>query len=263
VLSLYLAVPLDPAGIRGLAAGAVELMACAVGLAGGTEDDHRVRARVEAADREAVLGVLAAHGRDWAGHTVAFFACQELGLFEVLPLPCLLPERAVLTGRRYIRPLLAAVQRCPDCRVVIVDRERARVLAVSGSRVEIVATQVDRGAAQFGLRRLVRPAGAPDPAAHHRAGPSPLPGHRRDPGRGRRRRAGAAGDRGPRRQQPVTGERVGAGLGGRGGPPPRRAPAAGPRVPPAGRSGRGGRQIRRPLACPGTRTATAWNTAKR
>ena len=183
VLSLYLAVPLDPAGIRGLAAGAVELMACAVGLAGGTEDDHRVRARVEAADREAVLGVLAAHGRDWAGHTVAFFACQELGLFEALPLPCLLPERAVLTGRPYIRPLLAAVQRCPDWRVVIVDRERARVLAVSGSRVETMATQVDRGAAQFGLRQLVRPAGAPDPAAHHRAGPSPLPGHRRDPGR--------------------------------------------------------------------------------
>ena len=69
-----------------------------------------------------------------------------------------------------------------------------------------------------------------------------------------------ADDRG---HQLVTGERVGAGLGGRGGPPPRRAPAAGPRVPPAGRSGRGGRQIRRPLACPGTRTATAWNTATR
>jgi peptide chain release factor subunit 1 len=151
VLSLYLAVPLDPAGVRGLAAGAVELMACAVGLAGGTEDDHRVRATVEAADREAVLGVLAAHRRDWAGHTVAFFACQELGLFEVLPLPCPLPERAVLTGRPYIRPLLAAVQRCPECRVVIVDRERARVLAVSGSRVEIVATQVDRGPRSSGF----------------------------------------------------------------------------------------------------------------
>jgi len=36
VLSLYLAVPLDPAGIRGLAAAAAELMASAVGPAGGT-----------------------------------------------------------------------------------------------------------------------------------------------------------------------------------------------------------------------------------
>jgi len=151
VLSLYLAVPLDPAGIRGLAAGAVELMACAVGLAGGTEDDHRVRARVEAADREAVLGVLAAHGRDWAGHTVAFFACRELGLFEVLPLPCLLPGRAVLASRPYIRPLLAAVQRCPDYRVAIADREHARVLSVSGSRVQTTATQVDRGPRSSGF----------------------------------------------------------------------------------------------------------------
>ena len=33
-LSLYLAVPLDPAGVRGLAAEAAELMASAVGLAG-------------------------------------------------------------------------------------------------------------------------------------------------------------------------------------------------------------------------------------
>ena len=142
VLSLYLAVPLDPAGIRGLAAEAAELMASAVGLAGGNQEDG---ARVGQADREAVLDALTAHGRDWGGHTVAIFACRELGLFEALPLPCLLPEQAVLTSRPYIRPLLAAVQRCPDYRVAIADREHARVLSVRGSRVETVATQVDRG----------------------------------------------------------------------------------------------------------------------
>jgi hypothetical protein len=57
VLSLYLVVPLDPAGIRGLAAEAAELMANAVGLAGGSE---RNGARVDHADREAVLEALAA-----------------------------------------------------------------------------------------------------------------------------------------------------------------------------------------------------------
>ena len=148
VLSLYLAVPLDPAAIRGLAAAAAELMASAAGLAGGTESDGR---RVEAADREAVLDALAAYGRDWGGHTVAFFACRELGLFEALPLPCLLPERAVLTSRPYIRPLLAAVQRCPDYQVALADREHARVLSVSGSRVETIATQVDRGPRSSGF----------------------------------------------------------------------------------------------------------------
>ncbi len=148
VLSLYLAVPLDPAGIRGLAADAAELMAGAVGPPGGSEGD---RAGVDHADREAVLDALAAHGRDWAGHTVAFFACRELGLFEVLPLLCPLPEQAALTSRPYIRPLLAAVQRCPDYRVAIADREHARVLSVSGSRVETMATQVDQGPRSSGF----------------------------------------------------------------------------------------------------------------
>jgi hypothetical protein len=45
VLSLYLAVPLDPAGTRGLAAEAAALMASAVSLAGGTEKDQRGGAR--------------------------------------------------------------------------------------------------------------------------------------------------------------------------------------------------------------------------
>src|SRR6516225_10184378 len=141
VLSLYLPVPMDPAGARGLAARAEDLMASAgAGGPGGSSI-----AKSGHADRDAVLGALAAHGRDWLGHTVAFFACQEPRLFEALPLPCLLPERAVLAGRPYIRPLLAAVQRCPDYRVAIADRERAWVLSVSGSQVKTVARQVDRG----------------------------------------------------------------------------------------------------------------------
>ena len=72
-------------------------------------------------------------------------------LFEALPLPCLLPEQAALTSLPYIRPLLAAVQRCPDYRVAIADREHARVLSVSGSRVETMATQVDRGPRSSGF----------------------------------------------------------------------------------------------------------------
>jgi hypothetical protein len=40
-------------------------------------------------------------------------ACADAGLFEVLPLPCHMPDRAVLGIRPYIRPLVTAVQRCP------------------------------------------------------------------------------------------------------------------------------------------------------
>jgi Bacterial archaeo-eukaryotic release factor family 10 len=147
VLSLYLPVPLDPAGVRGLAARAGDLMA---GVSAVTLDGVRT-AGVRHADRDAVLGALAAHGRDWPGHTVAFFACEELDLSEAVPLPCVLPERAVLATRPHIRPLLAALQRCPDYRVVIADRRHAWVLSVSGNRVETVARQSEEGPRSSGF----------------------------------------------------------------------------------------------------------------
>jgi hypothetical protein len=143
VLSLYLPVPLDPAGIRGLAAEAVDLMAGAGGGAG--------TAGISDADRQAVLDALAAHGRDWLGHTVAFFACDQLGLFEALPLPCHLPDRAVLATRAHVRPLLAALQRCPDYRVAIADRRHSWALSVSGNRVETVASQSEEGPRSHGF----------------------------------------------------------------------------------------------------------------
>jgi len=141
VLSLYLPVPLDPARLRGLAAEAGDLM----GDVSANGPDSVSNAGVSNADRNAVLDALAAHGRDWLGHTVAFFACGELGLFEALPLPCLLPERAVLATRPHVRPLLAALQRCPDYRVAIADRRHSWVLSVSGNRVETVASQSEEG----------------------------------------------------------------------------------------------------------------------
>lgn len=136
VLSLYLQVPLDPAGLRGLAARAGELMATARSV----DPDATSAARVSHADRDAVLDAVAARGRDWLGHTVAIFACGELDLLEALPLPCLLPERGVLATRPHVRPLLAALQRYPDYRVAVADRQHAWVLSVSGDRVHTVAT---------------------------------------------------------------------------------------------------------------------------
>jgi hypothetical protein len=141
VLSLYLPVPLDPTATRGLAAEAGNLMA-EVGASG---PDEIGTTRVSDTVREAVLDALAAHGRDWLGHTVVFFVCGELGLFEALPLPCVLPERAVLATRPHIRPLLAALQRCPHYRVTVADRRHAWILSVSGDQVETVATQDDQG----------------------------------------------------------------------------------------------------------------------
>ncbi|HEX6933390.1 MAG TPA: hypothetical protein VF162_14690 [Streptosporangiaceae bacterium] len=136
VLSLYLRVPLDPAGLRTLPARARDLIAaaCAAG------PDAQVTSLVSDADRDAVLDAVLAHGRDWLGHTVAIFACRRLGLLETLPLPCALPERAILATRPHVRPLLAALQRCPAYRVVVTDRRHAWVLSVRGDQVHTVAT---------------------------------------------------------------------------------------------------------------------------
>ena len=134
VLSLYLPVPLDPVELRGLAATAGHLMSGlrAVGPAG----------QVGHADHDAVLDAVAAHGREWLGHTVAFFACEKRGLFEALPLPGGAPARAVLATRPHVRPLLTVLQRYPDYRVVVVDRRRAWLLSGDGG-VETWSRQFD------------------------------------------------------------------------------------------------------------------------
>ncbi|MGO8895693.1 MAG: hypothetical protein ACLP8X_24630 [Streptosporangiaceae bacterium] len=140
VLSLYLTVPVDPAELRGLPARVGDLMAAA---ASGPVGEECGRLRDE--DRGAVRAKVAVHGRDWLGHSVAIFACADLGLLEVLPLRCQVPERAVLAARPHIRPLLAALQRCPAYRVAVVDRRHAWVFTITGDEIETVTTPTAAG----------------------------------------------------------------------------------------------------------------------
>ncbi len=131
VLSLYLSVPLDPAELRELDARTGDLIAMAAG-----EPGDGGRKPVRDADRSAVRSAVVAHGRDWLGHTVAIFACTDLGLFEVVPLSGEAPERAVLAARPHIRPVLADLQRRPAYRVAVVDRRYAWVLAVTDGEIQ-------------------------------------------------------------------------------------------------------------------------------
>jgi len=135
VLSLYLWVPLDPAALRGLPARAGELFALAARDGPGSPGVIRVPAE----ERRAVQGLLTTHARDWLGHTVAIFACGQLGLAEALPLPCRLQERAVLATRPHVRPLLLAIQRCPAYRAVVVDRRHAWLFHACGEHIESTA----------------------------------------------------------------------------------------------------------------------------
>ena len=134
VLSLYLAVPLDPAELRGLPARADDLIAAAEGAVSGGHAAEE--------DRSAIRETLGISGRDWLGHTVAMFACADAGLYEAFPLPCRMPDRAVLGIRPHIRPLLAAAQRCPAYRVVVVDMRHAWLFHVVGDETETVTAPV-------------------------------------------------------------------------------------------------------------------------
>jgi hypothetical protein len=133
VLSLYLTVPRNPADLRGLPAGADDLI--------NASGDGHVAAEV----RQAVREKLQLSGRDWLGRTVAVFACASTGLFEAFPLPGPLPDRAVLGTRPHVRPLLAAVQRYPAYRVAVVDRQHAWLFRIAGDETQTVTAPVAPG----------------------------------------------------------------------------------------------------------------------
>lgn len=122
VLSLYLDVPPDQAGVRKLPARAAELIRAADGAG-------------RAPDLQMARQVVAAHSRGWLGHTLAAFLCADLGLVEVVQLPPGFGERAVWAVRPHIRPLLAALQRHPDHRVVIADQQNIWLLAVADGAI--------------------------------------------------------------------------------------------------------------------------------
>jgi hypothetical protein len=125
MLSLYLAVP-PSADLAVLCTRAGELIAAAEAVTGQA---------VEPWAGERVRDKLATCARDWSGRTMAVFACAGSGLLEAIPLPCPLPERAVLGVRPHIRPLLLARQRCPAYRVAVADRHRLWLFSVDGDDV--------------------------------------------------------------------------------------------------------------------------------
>lgn len=131
ILSVYLTVPLDPGELSDLAARAGGLIACAESAVGGL-------GFLSEEDRNYALDMLAASARDWPGRTVAFFVCADVGLLEAVHLPCSAPDRATLGTRPHIRPLLAALQRCPAYRVAVADAQHVWLLAIAGDEIATV-----------------------------------------------------------------------------------------------------------------------------
>jgi hypothetical protein len=146
VLSVYLTVPLDLAEHRGLPTRARELIkAAAADLEGWTG------AIVRDADTEAVSDAVQVHGHEWLGHTVAIFACADIGLFETIPLPGFLTERGVIAARPFVRPLLAAIQRNPAYRAAVIDNRHAWIFSIADDRIETVASKTGAGVPSQGF----------------------------------------------------------------------------------------------------------------
>src|SRR5215469_7667020 len=142
VLSLYLYVPADEARVTDLPLRAGDLIATAT---------ERTPGVLRREDEQLALRAVAAHSANWPGHTVGVLVSGELGLLEVIPLPGRFAERAVLAPRPHLRPLLAALQRYPDHRIVIIDHWHAWLLAVAGDRIDVVAQVPADGEASAGF----------------------------------------------------------------------------------------------------------------
>lgn len=134
VLSLYVYVPPDRTLLRDLPLRVIDLITDA-----DAADPGRLRREDDRQARRAVV----VHARDWLGYTLGVFASEQLGLLEIVPTRGYLTERAVLASRPHLRPLLAALQRHPDHRIVIIDHRHAWLLAVTGDRIEVVARVPD------------------------------------------------------------------------------------------------------------------------
>ena len=139
ILSVYLTAPSPPGEPDDLAVRAGELIASAESQAGGP-------GLLGEEDRDRALEMLAAGARDWPGRTLAVFACADAGLREALPLPCRAPNRAVLGTRPHIRPLLAALQRCPAYRAAVADARHVWLLTIAEDEIETVPAWPAQGA---------------------------------------------------------------------------------------------------------------------
>jgi hypothetical protein len=130
VLSLYLCIPADEAGVAELPDHAAKLIATAT---------ERTPGMLAQEDEQLALRAVAARSGEWLGHTLGIFVSGQLGMCELITLPGRHAERAVLAFRPHVRPLLTALQRYPDHRIVVIDHRHAWLIVVADDRIDVVA----------------------------------------------------------------------------------------------------------------------------
>ena len=92
--------------------------------------DARLSLRGDVARIEEAVGEERPHAQ-----AVAFFSCSGRGLFEEVDLPRPIRDRNVIDETAWVRPLLAVLDEYHRCRVVVVDRGRARFFDLYGDEM--------------------------------------------------------------------------------------------------------------------------------
>ena len=92
-------------------------------VASVTGDLRRFRDYLSGLDRRRIRGV-------------ALFSCSSAGLWEDVPVPRPLPDRAVLAEHPYVLPLEALIETYESFCTVLVDREKARIFLASTGSIE-------------------------------------------------------------------------------------------------------------------------------
>jgi Bacterial archaeo-eukaryotic release factor family 10 len=141
LLSLYVTVPAEPAGLRQLWVRVDGLLSAVHPAAASAPAVRRTVAHEVARVRD----TLTENARDWLGHGVAVVSSATLGLHEALPVRSPVPDRVVLGVRPHLRPLLAALGRARPYVLAVVDRRNAWLYRMDGSRLTPTGRLVGQG----------------------------------------------------------------------------------------------------------------------
>jgi peptide subunit release factor 1 (eRF1) len=125
VVSLYARVPTEPQGRAALIRSQVDSQL------------HQIRPMAEdhALGRDVMMSIRgdidritqATEEQSWSPGTVALFSCSGRGFFEEVQLPRSVRDRVMVDETPWVRPMLAVLDEYHRCRVVVVDRETARI----------------------------------------------------------------------------------------------------------------------------------------
>ncbi|MGH9234932.1 MAG: hypothetical protein ACRD0R_16520, partial [Acidimicrobiales bacterium] len=126
VVSAYWPVPHDPGQLKGARSSLHGLVATVRNRAESEDLSHADRMSLRAdADRLLKLEQLVP---TLQGRTVALFRCSRRGFEESVVLPGRLRDRVEVDATPYLRPLLAVLDEAHRYAVVVVDRERGRLV---------------------------------------------------------------------------------------------------------------------------------------